>query len=452
MSSETSSNPERILSSFASLLSSALTLGPDSKGAKPLGDSASTLPCFISPHATHDKVCCCLPSLKLKHPDKPKQKGGSLEEKAALNLARPLALRRNELEAAPMVLLANICESFMTLVDSRFRSSFSALVRQARKQSDPRLSKVLVGLLSAVKQPISATTIVTSFRVLPVSERSPRGDYILPIVMEAVVDLSVLGELVPVTIVAPGTIQGAVGISQGDDMLTQVELVLDTVAFLQSMMKHARQAVRKCVAVSTNAATSLLSAMTQIHKSKDLTEDMKARKIEASRIPSKPSREEVVSEESSSSSQSNTIIDENTTSSSGSEASAPLDSSGDAKEKTCSLMPPPPRRASRLSLGDLRRISSARNTGESPTSSSESKNASWDATPSKKFSGLTMLNTAAGLKRSHQNFTGDDEKRESTASNKKIRFDTNIPVEASSNLTERRKTFSCPSLVPKTES
>ena len=265
--SQEPSRPDRILGGFASLLSSALTASGETPES--LADSASTLPRFISTKVSDDETCCTVPCLMLKHSDSSSvsRNASSLEETAALYLARPLALTRIELEAAPVALLGNLSESFMSLVDSRLRSSLVALLRQSPNQHEATLSNVLAGLLSTSANPISPTAVVTSFRVLPVSDRAQNGDHVAPLVMETVIDLEILQQLVSVTVVAPGTIQGAFSTTSSDGMLTNVEVVLDTVAFLQSMMKQARFAVRKAVAIASGIASKIIIATAEADSS-----------------------------------------------------------------------------------------------------------------------------------------------------------------------------------------
>ena len=75
--------------------------------------------------------------------------------------------------------------------------------------------------------------------------------------METVIDLNILRQLVTITFVAPGTIQGSFN-SSSNCLLTNVEVVLDTVALLQSMMKQARSAVREAIIIASGVASNLL--------------------------------------------------------------------------------------------------------------------------------------------------------------------------------------------------
>lgn len=397
MTQKPSFNPVTILGGFASLLSSALAVeSKASDEAKPLGDSGEMLQCFISPTVAGDDVCCILPSLMLKQGTLSSIAATtSLEESASLKLARPLRLCQSKLRTAPITLLGNMSESFMTLIDSRLRSSFSALVRQSQNQSNEALPRVLVGLLASLKTPITSTALVTSFRVLPsVSKRPPNGDYILPLVMEAVIDLSILDEVVSVKIVAPGTIQGTFGPLPGQDMLSKVEIILDTMALLHSMMKQARCAVRKAVTMFSNIAATLV---TQKQES---------------------------------------VLPECVDSFGRADCSSTKTSS--SSSKVCSLMPPPLHRPSSKSLSssldDIENLpieSSSDNT-------STIHNASWGVVGSKNLpssDGLLLLTTAAGLKRNR----GTCEEQETK--NKHPRTEA-----SNADFGMHRKVTSCPNL------
>jgi hypothetical protein len=257
MTEELFSATERALGSFASLLSSAIATNSEGGSSEPLRNSADKLACFVAPDVANDTACCAVPSMLLNPKRKESSSAGTLEEAAALKLAKPLTLRRGELKYLPKLLLQNLKDSFMVLVDARMRSSVLALVRQSRVQKEKALMKVLIGLIACSSNPISPTTVVTSFRALPVAERIPGGECVLPLVMEVVIDLKVLGSMVTVTFVAPGTIQGK-SEPNATELLRKVEVVLDTVTLLHSMMKEARVAAKKAITLFSTIASQLL--------------------------------------------------------------------------------------------------------------------------------------------------------------------------------------------------
>lgn len=361
----TTSRPESVLRGFASLLSSAVTATGDTPESL---STPSTLSRLIDSTVSDDTDCCSLPCLMLKHSSSSSSSSttSSLEDAAALYLARSLTLTRTELEAAPAALLGNISESFMSLVDSRFRSSMVALLNQSQSHSESSVTRTIVGLLAATSDvsnrscPISPSAVVTSFRVLPVCDRTQNGGHVAPLVMETVIDLNILSQRVTVTFVAPGTIQGSFSSSDTGCLLTNVVVVLDTVALLQSMMKQARSAVREAVIIASGVASNLL-----ISPQDDAST---ARGDALQNVPSHTK--------------------EHKTTENGEGASS-------APESAFSMQPPPPR------LPGSRGGSTPDLPSEDaePTKTSE-KNASWDHQGSIKRSGLSLLTAAAnGLAR-----------------------------------------------------
>ena len=256
--STTTGRHERVLGSFASLLSSALTANGETPEL--LSTSSSNLPRFISSTVSDDTDCCTVPCLMLKHSDSSstQRTPSSLEETAALYLARPLTLTRAELEEVPIALLGNISDSFLSLVDSRLRSSLAALMRNTDAHQESAITRTVVGLLASSEKPIFPTAVVTSFRALPGCDRTQNGGHVAPLIMETVIDLSIMSQLVTVTFVVPGTIQGSFDSSCSACLLTKVEVVLDTVSLLQSMMNQARSAVREAVIIASGVASNIL--------------------------------------------------------------------------------------------------------------------------------------------------------------------------------------------------
>ena len=361
---------ERILGSFASLLSSALTVDGASE---PLKDSSGTLTRLMSSSVRSESVCCMIPTLMLKHKDSSRSSHGSIEEYAALNLARPLALTRGELHAAPLTMLGNLIESFMSLVDSRKRSSLAALIRQSQEQKDATLTRVLVGLLACSNDPIAPSTVVTSFRGLQASERSGSDDMVMPLVVETVVDLKIFGTLATISIVAPGTIQASFG---PDGMITKAEVVLDTLSFLQSIMKQARYVVRKAIALSSNMARNLLGfSSSSNQKLQQLDED--------SSTPS-------LSRNSSCDDLATPMVKVQSFQNVGSKVDM----------AASSLMPPPLSRPSKRSIADM--------STSCPSKENSMQNATWGEQP---LPGLSLLTAAAGMKQSPHDFMQDAVKR-----------------------------------------
>jgi hypothetical protein len=352
------------MGSFASLLSCALN-ATDSGVRQPFKSSAVQLPLFISASQDSSTSCCSVSSLQLRQHKAVLSSRSSmplLQDAAASNLCQPLEFRKSELQGLPMKLLWNVSQSFMSLVDSRLRSSLAALARQSSGEDD-MLTPVLVGLLAASSNPINPTTVVTTFRTLTFAEHRANGDYIQPLIMEIVIDLNILGNTVAVTVEAPGTVRGTFSCNAeeaGPTRLLKVDIQIDTAALLVSMMAQARLAVRKAVGFATEVASHIL-------------------------LPSAPN---TVSNSSSSSSVESVCQ--------GKLVEETLPVSGSEND----LMPPPPARArSSTSLLEMdeKKISSS-NAGVS------NNNHSWDEQGGKvgkgSLSGLSLLSAAlSGLKR-----------------------------------------------------
>mmetsp|Transcript_59480 Transcript_59480/g.176487 ORF Transcript_59480/g.176487 Transcript_59480/m.176487 type:complete len:618 (-) Transcript_59480:143-1996(-) len=278
---------ERALTSFASLLSSALTIDGDLP--EPLAGSSSALPCFFSRSVGPSEAVAALPGLDLRAGKSASLSassavaagaGAGLEDSAALHLAAPFVCSRDDLAGVPKKILANVASSFVQLIDARMRSSLSALLRKTLQRgamagfggsssaggvgSDAH-TKMVIGLLSS-ETPVAPTTVVTSFRVLPGAggnAGAPGADsVVLPLVYEAVIDLSVLGTAITVAIRAPGTIAATFDDADngGDGLIRSVEVTLDTLALLRAMMKQARFAVKKAVSAASAIAATLVTA------------------------------------------------------------------------------------------------------------------------------------------------------------------------------------------------
>mmetsp|Transcript_5346 Transcript_5346/g.5891 ORF Transcript_5346/g.5891 Transcript_5346/m.5891 type:complete len:489 (-) Transcript_5346:156-1622(-) len=319
MSNSTSREVERVIGGFASCMSTALTLEKDND--QPLKNSSDVLPKFISAHLSPADVCMVMPTLMIKYGEGQFSRTNNSttpKEKAALNLARRVSLTSKELEAAPMVLLMNICKSFTFLIDSRLRSSTQVLLQKSsqfelqHKQqqfqsqhpnpntsslltSSATFNRLLAGLLSCSDfRPIAPCTVVTSFRVLPASEVSPDGEVVMPLVLETVIDLKIFQkELETIHIVAPGTIKAV--IIANDFRIGKAEIVLDTAAFLASLMKQARHAVRRAIQYASKIASGLLGTTAKgriLDNSHHLTSSCSGGSLHG--LPSKPSFPQMV--------------------------------------------------------------------------------------------------------------------------------------------------------------
>lgn len=305
------------LASFAALLSSAETNGVGHAAPTSLTEFLAAADAGKDDHET--RKAGSFPSMDLRNSASGTSSSSSssgdlsLQDAAALNLAAPLAADRDELEKVPARLLKNCSASFLKLVDSRLRSSVSALLRQIAKlgTSDDSSGEgagggglsssetgIIVKLLSQ-GDPIKVTTVVTSFRVLPTETQtrsvgengrdgrsSVRQDLTLPLIFEAVIDASALGKLVTVSLQAPGTITGSFPGGGGSDdnngsgrsggKLSHVKVTFDTLALLKSMMEQARSVVKKAVSrAATVAAAASKAARAKEEAIKKVLEDQR---------------------------------------------------------------------------------------------------------------------------------------------------------------------------------
>ena len=261
MTSRSNIKRQEALTSFASFLSSAIT----DDGARPLEASSVSLACFVSSAVPFDETCAAFPSLCLRNRDLPGAANAtaamSLEESAAFHLAMPLLCSKSDLPNIPVKIVENLSGSFAELINARLRSSLKAFVRQMLATTERAGIKydihtqLLIRLLGG--SPVTPTMIVSSFRVMNIEDCHAFTDkIILPLVFEAVVDLSMFDTPVTVTLRSPGTITGSFDSAHevGDEMLKKIEVAFDTIAFLQCMMKQACFAVRKAVVLASGIA------------------------------------------------------------------------------------------------------------------------------------------------------------------------------------------------------
>lgn len=378
-----SSQQAKIVGSFASLLSCALNVTRAGVIQQPFQASAQQLALFVTDTLEPTNVCCIASSLQLRQQDAafvPKSSKALMQDAAASNLKHPVHVAKCELKNLPTILLSNLSTSFMSLVESRLRSSLKALVPQqpSANRQDDALTRVLVRLLSASSNPIQPTMIVTTFRTLAFPETNAAGDCVLPLIMEAVIDLTVLGNSISVSVEAPGTIQGSFSprttARPGPAGMSTADIQIDTAALLASMMGQARIAARGAIGIATQVAARMLHAPASSSLSRP------SGGASASNVP--------------------TLQQEPTAASAQSQPTA-------RPEKT--LMPPPPARASprkeRAIVG-----STATTTVSNQEDSTDQSN------PVSGVSGLDLLTIAlSGIKRSG---TSDDDP---SGSNKKQR-------------------------------
>lgn len=266
-------NTEVMLSSFASLLSSAVTNGVE----HPLLSSEDpTLSRLLADDPTNNDEMPLLSfsGLSLRNGNgntannsnrrnsssttsginNSSSSSSSIQDVAAHSLATTINADLSTIDSIPSQLLQNLTGSLKRLIDSRMRSSFAALLRTMKGGIDDSIMRLLLVTLD----PIRITTVVTSFTVITTSsqgdtqsrgspsvenQNSIDNSVTIPLILEAIIDAKVLSKMVNLTLHAPGTITGT--INPNNMLLTSVNVAFDTMALLKSMMSQARVIVKK---------------------------------------------------------------------------------------------------------------------------------------------------------------------------------------------------------------
>ena len=210
-------------------------------------------------------------------------------------VAGSVLTNKTSLTMLPRRILQNVSASYKSLVDSRLRSSLSALLKRTLSSTGTTcgdsaaalLRAQTVGLVSLMSRSdaVVVTAAVSSFKVIDVPGGSTdegldstghlRGRTV-PLIFEAVLDVIVHDVKTTAVLQAPGSLTGQFVARPGsgssppssssssspgnqpaqdqqqEPRLARVELTVDAPHLLQMMMEEARKAVRK--AVSTSAA------------------------------------------------------------------------------------------------------------------------------------------------------------------------------------------------------
>mmetsp|Transcript_6821 Transcript_6821/g.10527 ORF Transcript_6821/g.10527 Transcript_6821/m.10527 type:complete len:407 (-) Transcript_6821:86-1306(-) len=250
MCSVTLQNQEDALAAFASSMSTALTANNLGKltvheGCRKTSET-SLERITLSPTLTPNQSFCAVPSLSLRkrgHRSSTSTKA-AVEQAATSNLAEPLKASQNDVQLLPSRLVNNVSESFMSLVDSRFRSYLTVLAHQSRK--DPNTFAPLLRVFSAMSRPVSISTIVNKFRVLEHSTRTIQENRIVSsLTLETMIDLNILGDSLTVVVAGSGVVHGVFDPSSSvENALSSATIMVDTHNLLQSMVVQARHAVK----------------------------------------------------------------------------------------------------------------------------------------------------------------------------------------------------------------
>lgn len=183
---------ERLLSSFAALLSSAMSDGQEHPSLS-FSSKAMTLPRLISSYE-YDLMTVMnekpdnsssnierrqknfsFPGLALKSSKSISSKSLNIspQESAALNLAIPINVQSSGISSIPITLLRNLKGSLQQLIDSRLRHSILALSSGKKNGIDGNADWILQSLMLRrilkTKNAVNIITVVTSFSVVSAS-------------------------------------------------------------------------------------------------------------------------------------------------------------------------------------------------------------------------------------------------------------------------------------------
>ena len=213
---------------------------------------------------------------------------------------------KTSLTILPRRLLQNVAASYKSLVDSRLRSSLSALLKRTLSSSSGGIGGIgvhstaaaallrsqTVGLVSLMSQSdaVVVTAAASSFRVVDVPGGSTDEGLdstghlhgrTVPLIFEVVLDVIVHEVKTTAILQAPGSLTGqfVARRSQGkqeqegnqqeekeeeEPRLARVELTVDAPHLLQMMMEEARKAVREAVSACAANITAPTAATTNI--------------------------------------------------------------------------------------------------------------------------------------------------------------------------------------------
>jgi len=204
----------------------------------------------------------------------------SLLDVAALNLSTPIYTNISNIDSVPSQILANVTASMKQLLTSRLRASMIALIKQTTKLGDYKEADVLRRLLLS-KKSIDIVTVVTSFTVIN-DESGVTGCLTKPIILDAIIDISMLGKMNTVTLQVPGTVNAV--ISPSEFLFDSVHVTFDTVCFLKTMMEEVRLLIKKTL----KRAAKITAAYSQMKLKRSRVQFEEERRPEEVRKESKP--------------------------------------------------------------------------------------------------------------------------------------------------------------------
>ena len=224
-----------------------------------------------------DEDFCSVPSFSLTNHrpacGAPLNTKADIQQAAASSLGAPIEATQRTMHQLPSEIVKNISESFLSLVDSRFRSYITALADQATK--DPiTFSPILQMFATMATDLVSITTITSTFRIVENSTKSiQKNRLVSSLVQETMIDLDIGGEKVTVDFRGTGIIQGLFddnsSLEQQQQFLLGTCIVIDTGLFLQNMATQARHVVK--LATDKVSQLYLLSLQARFTKATNTT-------------------------------------------------------------------------------------------------------------------------------------------------------------------------------------
>mmetsp|Transcript_7798 Transcript_7798/g.11709 ORF Transcript_7798/g.11709 Transcript_7798/m.11709 type:complete len:410 (+) Transcript_7798:40-1269(+) len=278
------------LNTFAQLLSSAMSNGVEQKLSA--GSESLKLSHLFSESAAQMENRwdgsitgpCSVPCFQLKGhlsgSNQVQNNNISLLDVAALNLSTPIYTNISNIDSVPSQILANVTASMKQLLTSRLRASMIALIKQTTKLGDYKEADVLRRLLLS-KKSIDIVTVVTSFTVIN-DESGVTGCLTKPIILDAIIDISMLGKMNTVTLQVPGTVNAV--ISPSEFLFDSVHVTFDTVCFLKTMMEEVRLLIKKTL----KRAAKITAAYSQMKLKRSRVQFEEERRPEEVRKESKP--------------------------------------------------------------------------------------------------------------------------------------------------------------------
>lgn len=196
----------------------------------------------------------------------------SMASKIAQNMMVPMRLERDAMPTLPMTILANLSESFLSVIESRLILLLAALSKNEKRNSarnHPRVNNSRIPDQSSIlkkilKEPnaIRLLSVMTKFDVISTSNVSPSVDsaLIYPVSMQCMFDFDVLGTRKPVCINVEGSLKAyyARNECQVYRCFSSAELSMEADTVLSSMMENARSIEKIVLAEVKNKTSSLM--------------------------------------------------------------------------------------------------------------------------------------------------------------------------------------------------